>query len=185
MADAARQRMTTDEFIAWAMEQPRGRYELHAGKIVAMAPERNRHLIAKAEVFVALRRAIADAAIPCTALPDGATVRIDAQTAFEPDAAVVCGPIDLDSVDAPPPVIVVEVVSPSSRGVDTGLKLSGYFTLPSLRHYLIVDVDRRVLIHHARSDDGRIETTILRDGAFRLDPPGLALAVDAMLPPAC
>ena len=35
-----RQTFTADEFIAWAIEQPRGRYELVAGEIVAMAPER-------------------------------------------------------------------------------------------------------------------------------------------------
>ena len=41
--------MTSDEFIAWAMEQPEGkRYELFAGKVVAMAPERSAHALAKA-----------------------------------------------------------------------------------------------------------------------------------------
>jgi Uma2 family endonuclease len=33
--------MTSDQFIAWAMEQPEGRrYELVAGEVVTMAPER-------------------------------------------------------------------------------------------------------------------------------------------------
>ena len=35
--------MTADEFIAWAMEQPRGRFELIGGEVVAMAPERLIH----------------------------------------------------------------------------------------------------------------------------------------------
>jgi Uma2 family endonuclease len=31
---------TADEFLAWAIEQPTGRYELHNGRVVAMAPDR-------------------------------------------------------------------------------------------------------------------------------------------------
>ena len=33
-------RMTVDEFLAWAMAQPEGRFELVDGRVVAMAPER-------------------------------------------------------------------------------------------------------------------------------------------------
>jgi Uma2 family endonuclease len=44
MSATAKQRMTADEFIAWAMEQPEGtHYELVAGEVVAMAPERAVH----------------------------------------------------------------------------------------------------------------------------------------------
>ncbi len=40
---------------------------------------------------------------------------------------------------APNPVVVVEVLSPSTRGIDTTVKLAGYFLVPSLKHYLIVE----------------------------------------------
>ena len=33
-------RMRVDEFLAWAMAQPEGRFELVDGTVVAMAPER-------------------------------------------------------------------------------------------------------------------------------------------------
>ena len=58
-----------------------------------------------------------------------------------------------------------------------GIKLEGYFSLASLAHYLILDPDRRVVIHHARGREGVIETRILREGRLRLDPPGLEVAV--------
>ena len=52
-------RMTADEFIAWAMEQPKGeRYELVGGEVVGMAPERVAHARVKARVFNALADAI-------------------------------------------------------------------------------------------------------------------------------
>ena len=44
------------------------------------------------------------------------------------------------------PVIVAEVLSPSATADDHGTKLDGYFALPSVAHYLILDADRRVMI---------------------------------------
>jgi len=37
-------RMTVDEFIPWAMAQPRGRYELVNGEVFMMSPERAAHV---------------------------------------------------------------------------------------------------------------------------------------------
>jgi Uma2 family endonuclease len=167
---------TADEFIAWALEQPDGRFELDNGRVVAMAPERATHAIVKGNIYVALRNAIGARGLACRAFPDGMAVRVGDRTVYEPDALVRCGP-DLPghAVEVNDPLVVVEIVSPSSRGVDRGTKLASYFSLPSVRHYLIVDTDKRVVIHHSRDDDGRIGATIVRDGHLTLDPPGLAI----------
>jgi hypothetical protein len=46
---------------------------------------------------------------------------------------------------------------PSLRGgADAQMKLAGYFRLPSVAHYLVVDPDKPLFIHHARSNDGSI-----------------------------
>ena len=59
MSAPAPARMTADEFIAWAMQQPEGqRYELVAGEVVGMAPERVGHARFNGRVYVALERAI-------------------------------------------------------------------------------------------------------------------------------
>jgi Uma2 family endonuclease len=167
---------TAEEFIAWALEQPTGRYELDNGTVVAMAPERVNHARAKSQAWLALRTALAARGLACEALPDGATVRVNNRTVYEPDALVRCGPpLPGDAIETPDPVIVVEVVSPSSRGIDKGVKLAGYFALPSLRHYLIVDTDKRVVIHHRRDQDGQIGVGIVHDGPLTLDPPGLVI----------
>ena len=79
------------------------------------------------------------------------TVRISARTAFEPDALVVCpSRLDLHTMEIPNPIVVVEVLSPSTAADDHGVKLDGYFSLQSVEHYLIIDPDRRVMIHHKR-----------------------------------
>jgi Uma2 family endonuclease len=81
------------------------------------------------------------------------------------------------------PVIVVEALSPSTAAIDHGRKLSGYFSIPSVQHYLILDPDRRVVIHHKRGQGDAIETRVLTGGDARLDPPGFEVSVEALFPP--
>lgn len=176
--------MTVDEFLAWSADQPeRPRYELVAGEPVAMAPEGAGHARLKGSTYQALVVAINKAKATCEAFPDGMTVRIDASTAYEPDAMVRCGPrLPDDAIEVPDPVIVVEVWSPWTKHIDTGAKLADYFRLPSVAHYLILAVDRRLVIHHARRPDGNqaIDTRIVTSGELQLDPPGLGLPLAAI-----
>ena len=169
--------MTADEFIAWAMNQPEGEhYELAGGEVIAMAPERLAHARAKFHIAQRLAAAIDAAGIDCEAVIDGPAVAVDSTTVYQPDALVRCGPdLDGETVRISDPVIIVEVLSRSTRGRDTGAKLADYFRLPSVRHYLIVRAEDRVIIHHARTGDGAILTSILREGPIRLDPPGITL----------
>jgi Uma2 family endonuclease len=169
--------MTADEFIVWAMHQPEGEhYELAGGEVIAMAPERLAHARAKLHIVNRLSAAIEASGAGCEAVTDGLAVVIDATTVYEPDALVRCGAdLDGETTRISDPVIVVEVLSRSTRGRDTGAKLVDYFRLPSLHHYLIVRAEDRVIIHHARSPDGSILTRIRHDGPIQLDPPGITL----------
>jgi hypothetical protein len=59
-----------------------------------------------------------------------------------------------------------------------GRSWKGYFGVPSVDHYLLVNTRNRTVIHHARAGEkGEIATRIDRDGAVRLDPPGIFLDV--------
>ena len=166
-------KLTVDEYLAWAEGRP-GRYELHAGTVYAMAPERAGHARIKFAVQAALLSSLRDAGLPCHMLPDGMTVRIDRHTAHEPDALVYCGDRLPDStVEVPHPVVVAEVLSPSTRHVDASAKLAGYFSVASVQHYLIIDPDRRTVVHHERGEGDQIATRIASPGPLRLDPPGL------------
>ena len=174
--------MTVDEFLVWAEDQT-GRHELVDGRVWAMSPERVGHAETKFGVQTALKQAIGRAGLACYMLPDGVTVRIDSKTAYEPDALVYCGiRLPRDAVEVPSPLIVVEVLSPSTGRYDRHDKLAGYFALPSLVHYLIINIDRRMMIHHARNGS-EIATRILGSGPLRLDPPGLDLLVEDLLGP--
>jgi Uma2 family endonuclease len=177
MTALTKPRMTVDEYLAWAVGRP-GRYELFQGEVFAMSPETVGHLTAKAATYSALSTSVRQHQLPCHVLPDGATVRVDEHTAYEPDALVYCGPkLPPSAIEIPNPVILVEVLSPSTRRIDVAAKLSGYFQLPSVAHYLIVDLTQRVILHHARNTGDAILTRIVRNGRIALDPPGLELAV--------
>jgi Uma2 family endonuclease len=170
-------RMNVDEFLAWSEGQP-GRYELFRGEVQAMSPETVGHAQIKAAVHAALLAGIRRRRLPCHVLPDGVTVRIDDATAYEPDAQIYCGQqLPPTALEVPNPIIVVEVLSPSTRRVDVSLKLAGYFRLPSVSHYLIVDPTQPSVIHHSRGTGGTILTRIVTEGVMVLDPPGLDLAL--------
>lgn len=175
---------SADAFIAWALDQPQGRFELVRGQVVAMAPERAGHARAKLSIFNALASAIERAGLDCEAFTDGMSVRIDESTVYEPDALVHCGPrTPDDAVAVTEPVIVVEVVSRSSRSTDSGAKLSDYFTLPSVRHYLVVNADTGTITHHFRNGTSDISTRIFREGTLTLDPPGLSIEIAGLFTP--
>jgi Uma2 family endonuclease len=174
-------RMTVPQFLAWAETQHKGRYELFRGEIVAMSPERVEHVRTKQQVFLALRAAIARAGVACEAYIDGLAIAIDNQTSYEPDALVNCGERPADgTMIAPKPVIAVEVLSPSTRNIDKSIKLAGYFRVPSLAHYLIVDLEQRHVLHYRRQTDATLMVTIVKEGTIECDPPGIVLEVASL-----
>ena len=184
MDAAQKPRMTADEFIAWSMAQPKGqRYELSNGEVFGMAPERWYHTRVKGRIFRRFEEAVDLAGLRCEVASDGMAVRIDADTVYEPDAAIRCGePLSTETVVYDDPMVVVEVLSPSSRAVDGGIKLSDYFRLTSVCHYLIIRTDRRLIVHHERGADGIIQTQIVASGQLRLAPPGITLDVASLFP---
>jgi len=177
MTATAQPLLSVDEFLASADERE-GRWELENGVLIGVAPERLAHSDVKGAAWSALRSAIARAHIPCRAVLDGPAVRITARTAYQPDALVYCGErLPPGAREIPAPILVVEVLSPSTAARDVTRKLIGYFSLPSVIHYLILDPEACDVVHHKRGEGGLIETRIALGGSLRLDPPGLDVAV--------
>ena len=176
----AHRKMTVDEFLTWA-EGREGRWELYNGVAYRMPSEQAGHIDVKYAVYFALRQAIRKAGLTCHVQGDGAGVRISRHVMHGPDALVYCGPkLPDDALETPNPVILVEVASPSTRKFDETVKRDGYFSLPSVQHYLIVDPDGPPVIHHRRQADGTILTRIVHDGVLTLAPPGIEVAVTEM-----
>ena len=180
---AALPRMTVEEFVVWSERQPSGKYELEDGYVVVvrMQSETAWHTRAKGAVVIALHDAVRIAGIPAEAFIKGITVKTSQYQCYEPDALVNFGPkASDDEFIAPYPIIVVEVLSPSTAAKDMGTKVTDYFSVPSIQHYLIVDLDRRVVIHHRRHSAADLLTSFHSTGAIRLDPPGITVDSESM-----
>jgi len=178
-------RLTVDEFLAWAVRQKEGKYEPIDGMVVMQQAQKWSHSKVKLEVAVVLREAIRKAEVPCYVASDGPTVRISKHKAFVPDALVAPLPEpDSDSLEIADPVVVVEVLSPSTVRMDETTKLDGYFKVPSVRHYLIVDPEGRTIKHHKRGRGVGVKTRIVRKGVLALNPPGIKLPLVDVFGPA-
>ncbi|HEX6111439.1 MAG TPA: Uma2 family endonuclease [Geminicoccaceae bacterium] len=80
----------------------------------------------------------------------------------------------------PEPLIVVEVLSPSTRDKDFPVKLAGYAALPSLAHYLLVDPSAASLCTTIARPASRVPHQHRPHGTLHLDPPGLDLDLHAI-----
>lgn len=181
MSTLAQRKMTVDEFLAWA-EGREGRWELYNGVPYAMPAERTGHTKVKAAVYLALLRAVRKAGLPCHVLTDGSGVRISRHVMHGPDSLVYCGPeLPDDALEVPNPVILVEVVSPSTRRFDATVKRDSYFGLTSVHHYLIVDPEGPPVVHHSRQPDGTILKSEVHEGTLALSPPGIEVSAAELL----
>ncbi len=173
--------MTVDQFLDWVSDRE-GRYELVDGNVVAISPERSRHVDSKMNAWEILRNAVREAGLDCFVKGDGMTVVIDKHNSCEPDVSVQCSPIDPESMILDNPLIVLEVISPSSARRDTGTKLASYFQVGSIRHYLIIDTYGKSVIKHSNAAAGApISSEVFRAGSLRLDPPGISVSIDDIL----
>jgi Uma2 family endonuclease len=178
----AKQKMTVDEFLGWA-EGREGRWELADVVPVCMSPERVAHVETKFSAGGALKAAIKKASLRCEAFIDGLAIRVDRYKTFQPDVVINCGDrLKPDRIEAPNPVVVLEILSPSAHAVDSRLKVRRYFELPAIQHYLILDADNRTVIHHARGAGDALLTRMVSEGELRLDPPGFSVDAQSLFP---
>jgi Uma2 family endonuclease len=114
--------MSRAEYRLWAEGRP-GRFERINGQVVAMAPERVGHARIKGEFYMALMAAVAAAGLPCEVLVVGPTIEVG-ESDYEPDAIVRCGSelVSDDSLVVPDAVVLVEVLSPTTRQTNVSQK---------------------------------------------------------------
>jgi len=172
--------ISRDEYRRWAEAQPNGRFERVDGRVVRRPAEQIVHVELKMSVWRALDDAVRASGLEAQAFGDGVTVEVGTDTDYEPDALVNLGPRPgPHEYAAPSPVIIVEVLSPSTQSIDTGDKLAGYFRVPSVMHYLVVSARRRQVVHHRRTGDS-IVSAVVTEGDIALDPPGISISIDVI-----
>jgi Uma2 family endonuclease len=127
---------------------------------------------------MALRQAIREAGLPYQTVADGMAVQIGEFTVYEPDAAIYAGErLPRGTLVIQRPVVIVEVLSPSSAHSDRSAKLVGYFKLESVAHYLIIDPLAQTVQHRSRDSSGEIVAASLTGGTLAITPPGIGIDV--------
>jgi len=116
------------------------RHEYVAGRVFAMVGGTLAHNRVALNIAAFLHRHLQGT--PCSAYMSDVKVRIEAADAFYyPDVVVSCEPADLKDSFLKAPVLVVEVLSPSTENVDRREKLLNYQKLAGLREYVLVSPD--------------------------------------------
>ncbi len=145
------------DYLAYEAQSP-VRHEYIAGEIFAMTGASIRHNVIALNLASALRTHLKGT--PCRALIEGVKLRLrKEQSYFYPDVMVTCEDRlqELDSqqqiVEAP--LVVIEILSPTTEATDRREKLRAYRTLPSLKEYLLVSQEQaQVEIYRRRGDIG-------------------------------
>ena len=127
------------------------------GQIYAMAGGSPTHAKIGGNAFAALHSALRGK--PCEPFNSDTRVEIRANgMTFYPDVSVACPPLEYSPDDAyalTNPVVLIEVLSPSTEKFDRGDKWAHYQLIPSLRDYLLISQDKMRVEHYARQSDNR------------------------------
>lgn len=145
--------MSAAEFLAWDAGQT-VKHEFVHHEVFAMAGAGEAHVTTAGNVFIALRAHLKGS--PCRTFMADMKLRVEAADAyFYPDVMVTCSTTDTaDPLVKREPLLLVEVLSPSTAAYDRGEKFAAYRQLPSLREYLVIDTDSRRCDLHRLGDAG-------------------------------
>ncbi|HKX30985.1 MAG TPA: Uma2 family endonuclease [Blastocatellia bacterium] len=130
------------------------RFEYWNGEIVDMSSSWN-HGVISTNLVAALHQKIRPG---CTAFTGDLAVRPPGFHFFLfADAGVVCGPPQLENVEGidaiANPILIAEVLSPTTERRDRNEKRKAYQSLPSLREYLLIDQTAANLVRYLKTGD--------------------------------
>lgn len=172
--------VTLDEYLA-AEETAEFRSEFIDGVVVAMVGGTLEHGVIAQNIGSVLHAKLRGG--PCRVVSQGTHVRASlSERVFYPDVAVFCGEPRRERRVRDlllNPVVIVEVLSPSTADYDRGTKWENYRRIPSLQDYLLVAQDEPLVERYTRQGDGfwLFSETTGFDASIRLESIGVDLAL--------
>jgi Uma2 family endonuclease len=135
--------------------------EYIGGYILAMSGASRAHNVLSVRIASLLDAQLAE--VPCEVYSGDMRVRVPATNDYTyPDVVVACGDIDFEDAELDTlltPIVLIEVLSPSTEAYDRGGKFAGYRQIGSLREYIMVAQDRILIEQYVRQDAGWLLTT--------------------------
>jgi Uma2 family endonuclease len=166
--------MTPEEFFRWILDQE-ARHELVDGVPVMMAGADRRH----DRIAVNMIRLLGDRLQGgrCQSFTSDTAIRIPAGNIRYPDLGVDCGAFDDSSLAANEPLLVVEILSPSTQAFDRTEKLEEYKTVPALSYILLVDPTAPQLRLYSRDGEAGWQTRGMAGLDAEIEFPRLAVTL--------
>jgi Uma2 family endonuclease len=142
-----------DDFLAWDASQTE-RHEFVDGEVFAMAGGEDRHASVSLAVASSLRSHLKGSR--CRVYMNDVKLQVAAANAFfYPDVFVTCSERDAaNRLVKQEPLLVVEVLSPSTAAYDRGDKFASYRLCPTLAEYAVIDIDRRAVDLFRKNAEG-------------------------------
>ncbi len=173
-AELQTRRYTPEEYLALE-EKSEVRHEYFAGEIFAMAGASKSHNVLAQNVALGLRAALRGKG--CGVFMENVRLVAKENNHYAyPDVLVSCDPDDRrDPYLIRQPVLIVEILSPSTAEYDRTEKFAQYQKLASLRHYLLVSQTAWVVEWFRRDEAGQWIYTLLSEPTDVLDIPDIGL----------
>ena len=165
MARAADKLWTLEEFLAFD-DGSEISYQLFEGRIVAMNPPLRGHAALVGRLTRILGNQLRP---PCEVYPESGIVPVNRRHSwYQADLIVTCTPGDFKDQFIAEPVLVIEVLSPSTTATDFNRKLPDYQQMPSIQDVLLVSGMERLIRQWTRAPDGWAEHQHRRSATVRL-----------------
>lgn len=127
------------------------RHEYIYGEVYAMAGSSDRHNRISGNVFVKIFSKISGSG-SCQVFMTDMKLQADAETFYYPDIFVSCD--NPDRYFRREPILIIEVLLPSTESIDKREKLKVYRQIPTLQEYAIIAQDKMSVEFHRRNEDG-------------------------------
>ncbi len=179
MTAAAARRLTLspEAYLEWEEGQDE-KHEYYQGEVFLMAGGTETHARLISNLHFMLRSALRDS--DCTGYTDALRVQVEAHNLYTyPDLSVVCGEAvfaDERRTNLLNPVVLVEVLSPSTERYDRTTRGRLYRSMPSLEGYVTVSQDSPAVDVLTRTDDGWLLRSE-ENAQVALPPLGVTLAL--------
>lgn len=163
--------MTVEEFLNFD-DGSDTRYELLDGVVTAMAPPSARHSVIGGNIA---GRLYTELKLPCR-IANELGIALEGRNYFQADLAVICEEVGADNI--PDPIVIIEIVSPTSYGHDAGRKVNRYREIETCQTILLVETERpRATLWQRHPDGWLVQDHIGLGSSFDLPPVGARIAL--------
>ena len=142
---------TFEEFLDWDHAQDT-KHELIDGVPMAMTGGSEGHSVIQVNILTSLSIKLRGG--PCRPFGSDLAMKTGVRNGRYPDVTVDCGPRNATNRAVPNPVVVFEILSPSTQGEDRTVKLWEYNELRSVAHYVLVEQSAPLIYLYSRGETG-------------------------------